>query len=176
MPYSVIVTLDAIVGATVEKMWDALSSVGIASEGQVQGNHPHITLGVYHDANKREAAAKVIRDLAAGYQATEIALSGYGIFPGQPCTLWAVPIVTRELLALHRELHASVPSDDPYYAPDRWVPHVTLARGLEASAVAAGVNALMPVWQSPSGRLARIELISFVPVVVLEAYSFESRQ
>ncbi len=175
MPYSVVVTLDAVVGATVEKMWDALSSVGIASEGQVQGNHPHITLGVYHDVIKREAAFKAIRDLAAGHKAADVALSGCGIFPGQTHALCAIPIVTGQLLALHRELHASVPSDNPHYAPDRWVPHVTLARELDASIVAAGVNALMPVWQSPRGRLARIELISFVPVIVLEAHSFGSR-
>jgi len=49
MPYSVIVCFDAITGACVEKMWEALASRGVASEGAVAGNHPHLTLGVYHD-------------------------------------------------------------------------------------------------------------------------------
>lgn len=176
MPYSVIATLDSNLGVAVEKMWETLASIGIASEGEVQGNHPHITLGVYNVANKCVAASKAIRDLAAVRQGANVTLSGYGIFPGERCTLWAVPIVTRELLALHRELHGSVTSDDPHYAPDRWVPHVTLARELAAATAIAGLDALAPAWQGPHGTLARIELISFVPVVVLGSYSFESRR
>jgi len=175
MPYSVIVSLDEVLSASIGRMWATLAGNGIASERAVPGNHPHVTLGVYHDETKSKAAGKTIRGMAVARDAIPIVLAGYGIFPGDRCTLWAVPTVTQALLTLHRELHAAVPSDDPYYAPDRWVPHITLARDLTPRAAAAGLEALSPIWQERHGFLVRIELITFVPVVVLEDYPLPQR-
>jgi 2'-5' RNA ligase len=172
VPYSVILALDEATSAVVENMWTTLASRGIASEGAVQGNHPHITLGVYHDEAKREIAAEVIRNFAGRREPIPFALSGYGIFPGAKCALWVVPTVTQALFAMHRELHRAVNSDDLRYAPDHWMPHITLARELEADDAVAGLRAIIPIWQELKGSLLRIELIRFVPVIVLEAYSF----
>jgi 2'-5' RNA ligase len=81
-------------------------------------------------------------------------------------------MVTQGLFALHRELHAAIKSDDPHYAPDHWMPHITLARELDMDDAVAGLRAIIPIWQDLQGSLLRIELVRFVPVTVLKAYSF----
>jgi 2'-5' RNA ligase len=103
-----------------------------------------------------------------------MSLSGLGAFPGNGTVLWAVPIVTRDLLARHQAIQTALPDlkVDAHYRPGAWVPHVTLSAALPDPGPA--LMALLSSWEPTTGFLDRVELVRFRPVEVL--YSSVCRQ
>jgi hypothetical protein len=81
-------------------------------------------------------------------------------FPGPQGTAMLLPVVTRELLALHAQVHARLGSyfgdSDPQYAPDSWVPHCTQSIFLSADELDATLRHLRTVPLPISGKLTSI--------------------
>lgn len=123
--------LDSQANAQVEALWAELRrEVGI---GGIAGAHlPHFSYhgAVSYDATRLETA---LRSFAAGCAPFSVRASGLGIFTS-PAPVLYIPIVRlAELSASHAALwdaitpYATDPS--PLYAPDLWMPHITLALG-----------------------------------------------
>ncbi len=60
----------------------------------------------------------------------EIVTTGLGIFTGKQPVLYIPIVKTRKLLEYHESLWAEIRpyliQSNPYYQPDRWMPHITL--------------------------------------------------
>jgi hypothetical protein len=71
-------------------------------------------------------------------------------------------VVDAELLAVHSAVHdvlaKRVKNPVAYYLPGSWIPHCTLADGLEPTAVTAGFAALYPVG-SIKARITEIAIV-----------------
>jgi 2'-5' RNA ligase len=97
---------------------------------------PHITLAAY-DSLDAAAMTMVLRHFADGLQAIPVRLSSLGLFPAASSVLFAAPVVSAEIPALHRAYHEAawsvIASCWAHYLPDRWVLHVTLGEGLTAA-------------------------------------------
>ncbi len=130
------------------------------------GYGAHITLAVYDEMDGRagqEAIASLIEDTAA----IPLRCAGFGIFPGPPCCLWLVPVVTPRLADLQAGLIAALPTGHPHYS-DGWIPHLTLADDLpDTAAAAAAVRLLGPAALPISGTLHRIDIVRFRPVEIV---------
>lgn len=69
--------------------------------------------------------------LAAATRPFSVRTAGLGLFPGERPVVFLAVVKTPELMAFHQRVWeqtidlAEAPS--PYYAPDRWVPHITVA-------------------------------------------------
>jgi 2'-5' RNA ligase superfamily len=90
-----------------------------------------------------------------------------GIFPGD--VIFFGPVVTDELLKLHRRFHAAFAhfSDScwAHYHPGVWVPHVTVAMNVKNVSIA--VEEVMRDWKPVSAKLDALRLIEFRPVRTL---------
>src|SRR5262249_47827123 len=76
---------------------------------------------------------RALRQFAGGVRPFRIRTAGLGVFTGPEPVLY-VPVVRDEPLSrLHRALWTAIAGAGrdllPHYAPERWVPHITLARG-----------------------------------------------
>jgi 2'-5' RNA ligase superfamily protein len=110
MPFAIELFFDAATDAAVRRVWAALAEQGIAPYLHESAAQPHISLAVYEGLD----------------------VSGWGVFPGaSESAVFAAPVVTSDLLAVHDEacaLLASVAREPAaYYLPGRWVPHCSLA-------------------------------------------------
>ncbi len=120
----------------IRAVWNELDAAGVPSLARHRHvtNRPHLTL----------ASAPRLPDLGAFLAVLPLAatLDGLVRFDGQAGVLaWSVRPEER-LLELQRQVWAAVADDNPQHAPDRWTPHITLAR--HTAPAAAGLLAGLP--------------------------------
>ncbi|MCL2592801.1 MAG: 2'-5' RNA ligase family protein [Defluviitaleaceae bacterium] len=102
---------------------------------------PHITIGAFNDIDV-DKAMKLTKDYCQNLKKFKIQLSNVGIFTWPKPVAWIGPVVTEELINLHKDLHKTLDFCDTkgleYYLPNNWVPHCTvdsLEDTVEASAL-----------------------------------------
>ena len=169
MPYAVVLCLDDDASARVERLWRALAEQAGDDDALRLGYPPHLTLAVLDEAAPADRVEEAAFRLARGWDALPVTLAGLGVFPGSPPVVWAAPVVTERLLARHAALQAALAPlpVHPHYRPGAWVPHVTLSQQGQSTAGRA-VEVAASVWDGPiGGRLDRIDLVRFHPVMVL---------
>jgi len=150
-------------------MWRKLAADGIDGDRDQLGYAPHITLAIYPDETPVHRLSTTIEAICRTWEPLPIRLSGLGAFPGDGTVLWAVPVVTAELLARHRTIQTAF-SDlnvHAHYRPGAWVPHVTLSGTLRDPG--AALTALLSNWKPITGFLDRVDLLRFRPVKVLQS-------
>lgn len=131
----------------IRRDWAILLDAGLPSQARHTGasNRPHITL----------LAAPAIPDTfdsalsALGhFLAIEATNAGLVVFrSGRRQVLARVVVVSGPLQQVHRSVHEALPSLPGIAAnclPDRWIPHITLARGMSADQIAQALELLPP--------------------------------
>lgn len=125
--------------------WDVLRRAGLPSQAShtAASNRPHITLLAApripgeHDT----ALASIAQALPL-----PIHIAGLVLFrTGRGQVLARLGVVSGALLELHRAVHDTlmdIPGVAGNCVPDRWVPHITLARGMDAGQVAQATDLL----------------------------------
>jgi 2'-5' RNA ligase len=106
----------------IRAVWDRLDAAGVSSMARHRHatNRPHLTL----------ASAPALPDLGVHLAVLPltVTLDGLVRFDGRAGVLaWRVR-PEEPLLELQRQIWAAVADDNPQHAPDRWQPHITLAR------------------------------------------------
>jgi len=113
------------------------------------GVAPHLSLALY-ERLVPAAIAVSLQHLADAQPALGIQLASLGLFAGPPSVLFAAPVVSTELIALHRAYHQATWAAGPRYRahslPESWVPHVTLGEGLRPATVPAAVGNMIAAW------------------------------
>ena len=135
--------------------WAALADAGLPSLASHTGesNRPHVTLAVT-DASGFERAAAGLLAVFAGW---DLARTGLGTAVGSPVLFgghrgrWVLArqlVPSRPLLTLHAAVHRSLQQHVPdarvieQTLPDRWTPHVTLARRIGAERLGEALSVL----------------------------------
>lgn len=135
--------------AAVRALWRELERAGVPSlDTRTHRRHrPHVSFAVAGGipARTREALADDLRLLSI----PNLWLSTLSAFPGPDSVLMLAAVVDTELLAVHSAVHdvlaKRVKAPSAYYLPGSWVPHCTLAQGIEPGQVIEGFAALYPV-------------------------------
>ncbi|MCR8671256.1 2'-5' RNA ligase family protein [Agrococcus sp. HG114] len=161
---SVELLLDPATEAAVRAEWEALAAAGLSSLAghEAPSNRPHVTLvtrstGVPHPLVV-DAPLPVPVELGAPL------LFG----DGDRRVLARAVVPSRALLELHAAVaRAAGPGDDlPHQLPDRWMPHVTLARRLRVVDLPAALALVGPRiegegvalrrWDASTGTVAHV--------------------
>lgn len=155
MVQSLELVLDETSEAAVRDQWRRLAEAGLPSLAHHQGasNRPHVTLDARDRAGDDDRLGRAGLPLPVALRLGGPLL--FGTRRGWVLTRHVV--VTTELVALHgRALDLLGAGTSPLTASDAWVPHVTLAHGLQPEQVALALEVLGP---DPSlaavGRAAR---------------------
>jgi 2'-5' RNA ligase len=122
------------------------------------GARPHLTLAVGAHVDL-ESGVDSLAELADAMTGELIVFGSFGQFAGDAFVLFLVPVVTEALLAFQRQVHervgGSLPVDQDLCAPGRWVPHCTLAMGLDRDDLSVALDvafaASLPITAQVSG-------------------------
>jgi 2'-5' RNA ligase len=167
MSFAVTLRFDEASAPAVEAMWRLLAECGIDADRNELGYPPHVTLAIYGDDAPFNRLQDGLALCASRWNAVPVSLSGFGLFPGSKSILWAAPVVTQQLLAVHTELQ-DILLELPvhaHYQTGAWVPHVTLSGPLVDPTRA--LAALIPLWRPLTGSLNRLDLVRFRPIKVM---------
>ena len=119
---------------------------------------PHVSVLLGTDMHDG-VPARLAR-LAAEREPLPVTLCAMATFPGSQGTVMLLPVVTRELLDFHAEVHARLGDmfgdSDPHYRPGAWVPHCTQSIFLDDAELDATLRHLRTVPLPLSGHLAGI--------------------
>jgi len=171
VPFAVHLDLDPHSAAALAPLIEAIERADSdAMTPRRTGIAPHLSLAVY-ERLVPAAITALLQHFADAQPAFGIQLASLGLFAGPPSVLFAAPVVSTELLALHRAYHQATRSAGPgcwaHYLPENWVPHVTLGEGLQPDTVPAAVGNVIAGWRPRPAVLRRISLVRFHPVEVL---------
>jgi len=166
MPFTVQLDLDAHTDAIMVAIADRLARVpGLETVRQIGDVH-HISLGVYGELPV-DLALPMLERFAETLPLLDVRLANVGIFEG--AVIFVGPVVTGELLELHRRFHAAFArfssSCCKHYFPGVWVPHVTVAMNVKSVSIA--VEEIMREWKPVPAKLEALRLIEFRPVRTL---------
>jgi 2'-5' RNA ligase len=153
--YAVELLFDPEADAAVREVWREVAAQTGNSVLPDLAGQPHITLAV-HEEQDAPQLDRAVRAFQA--PATPFLLGSAGSFPGNEGVAFLAPVVTDELLDLHRRWHAASPGSHEHYRPGHWVPHCTVGILLEGPALSEALEVArcaLPV----GGRLAEIALI-----------------
>ena len=141
---SVELLLDDELDAAVRREWRLLLDAGPPSQARHTGesNAPHVTVGVATSVTEAADAA-----LAPVHPTTgpDICLGGHLVFGGERFVLSRLVVPSADLLAIHHQVHEAwngMPGLPGTMRPGRWTPHVTLARWLDPTQLAAALEVL----------------------------------
>ena len=144
MVQTVELVVDDTTDAAVRRSWDLLAAAALPSQARHPGatNRPHVTLAV-----ASAIPASVDSRLAGAVSGLPlpVRLGGLVCFAGRRWILAGLVVPSAELLRVHSAVADVVlgcPGLSPLMFPDRWTPHVTLARGLTAEQVGAALGVL----------------------------------
>ncbi len=160
MSYSVSLWFDEDAEARVRNVWQRLEGVGV---GTFAGSpvRPHVTLAHSLDMDLGPFITNLSEQLES-HPSFELTFPGLGLFVDSG-VLYLSTIMTGALWALHREVaeltleHGTRSS--PYYLPDRWTPHCTLALTLTPKTMLDAVRFCQSVPFPLAARATRVGII-----------------
>jgi len=138
--FSVELVLDPETERAVREDWDRLLAADLPSAGRnpAPSNRPHVTLAV-RDHLDPSVFAGVASLLPVRIELGGVLLLGHR----DRFILTRHIVVNRGLLEVHGAVAELAGTPEPRYSntlPDRWTPHVTLARGLTATRLATALR------------------------------------
>jgi 2'-5' RNA ligase len=160
-------------GASIARdLWRRIEAVGHTTPGSL-GFDPHVTVCVF-DRCDPEAVAAALEGIDLGL-GRRVNFNSISSFRDSGVVYLSVADVGGALRAIHgvafERLEPMAHGVSPYYRPERWIPHCTLAerlteRAVEAVAALAHASHHWPIEGCVTARIARVCLIEFLPVVV----------
>ncbi len=140
--------------ARIEALWQTMErNLGVPAG--YPGAIPHLTFHIgNHDIDA--GADRIVEAVARRTPPLAISTSGLGIFGGSPPVLYLATARTPTVAALAHDLataldDAGFPSSDPYFAPEKWIPHITIAHrnlaGVELAPLLAWLVAQPLAWE-----------------------------
>lgn len=166
MPYAVELFFNPSLESRLRRACVALREGGIGGALLIDDvkARPHVTLCVCDDADV-EAMEYCARLIADATPAIPISLSSIGVFPTGQGVVFLAPVVSEELLEIHRALHEALDSFTqsawPVYSPARWVPHCTLVNNVPRQEFAGILDILSEMTFPISGEITEIGAAEF---------------
>jgi 2'-5' RNA ligase len=171
--FAVELLFDPAMEARLRALWKALAQAEVSSSMLDIGARPHVSLAVFERLDPTSMHAE-LDGFARENPPLEVTLSAVGTFPGAEGAVFIAPVVTPEMLDLHKRFHRrlaelSIPSL-AYYHPSNWTPHCTAAMEMPPDKIPAAVEICRNADVFGSARLVEVELIAFRPVRRLYAF------
>jgi 2'-5' RNA ligase len=151
--FSVELLPDARLDSALRAEWSRLIDAGLPSAGrhQAPSNRPHVTLAV----RERLDVTALVDSLPLPIELGGVLL--FGRARRYVLTRQVVP--SAALMELHAGIAARLGPPEARYAntaPDRWSPHMTLARGLDAEQLALALHVIEHPPLAGEGRALRV--------------------
>ncbi|ARJ21797.1 hypothetical protein B7492_11335 [Bacillus mycoides] len=160
--YAIIATFDRVFTYKIRELQSELTN--IIGTNQLAGVEPHITLADYNELDVNLYTEKLKEFVAFQENIAAVTFPSVGTFPTNR-TIFLAPTITDELLRLHHSYHDyfKVFHDNlqSYYVPGKWVPHCTIANGLNSNQL---LSVMEYIYEKFDVTLASIEKLKLIKV------------
>lgn len=159
----------------IRSLWDDLEKAGVPLGFDRSLIEPHITLSVVETEAGADGARSIsrledwCRAFAAALPQIPLHLMSLGVFPGAQGSVLFIGASSRGPVGDAFELfHGGLPEvcriADRVYTPAFWMPHVTLALGLDPTTLDKAIRVVMRRFEPLSSDAADLELYELMPV------------
>ncbi len=147
---------------------------GLPPSLEALNDRPHISLAVL-SASDPEPLLAQLASFARATPPFPLTLSTVSAFPSAEGVPFLSPAPTEALLRHHRGFHRLFGdrADNPYYQPDVWVPHCTLAGGLAPAQMAVAIEICLRMFKPLELTCREVGLIRFRPVTIIRTYPLQ---
>jgi 2'-5' RNA ligase len=172
MPYATVLFFEEDSERIIRGIWEGLAKEDIPLDFS-SDIRPHMTLGIYDELSCR-LCEKGLEKLAIRSANLSITFSSFGIFREPESVLFLASTTTKELLDFHAHIHSEL-SDwvkKPWelYLPGNWVPHCTLALGIQLDQFNKAISICSQLKLPLTLKTAQIGVVEFHPVNELFKY------
>ena len=162
MAYAVQLYVDAATEALIKQVWDKLAEKGVSDNMVKKGGRPNVGLSVFDDADPGEVSHR-LRQIAKEQRVVEARFEHLGTYCSKDGVLFLVPVVSPRFFLLHstvyKALNEVITGLRDGCKPNRYVPHLTVAYGLDKDTLSKTVslfsNKALPI----VGNFDRISLL-----------------
>lgn len=164
MPYAIAALFDAHSQAGIQALRARLAEVTGANA--LPEGRPHLTLAVVEELDA-EALRPALLAFCQSMPPLPLHLAAVGAFPTAEGIVYLAPVVTQPLLAAHaslcRVLTEAGYTPEPYYRPQNWVPHCTVAVNLAPDQVGAAVSLCLQADVFHADQLTQLMVARYPP-------------
>lgn len=175
MPFAVQLYVDAATEALIKQVWDKLAEKGVSDAMIRKGGRPNVGLSVFDDADPGEISYR-LRQLCKEQRCIEARFEHLGTYCSRDGVLFLVPVVSPRFFLLHSTVYKAlgdcITGLRDGCKPNRFVPHLTVAYGLDKETLSKTValfgNKALPI-------VGTFEKIAMVDLATMEdkcVYSF----
>lgn len=176
MPYTIAALFDA---ASESGLRDLRARLAQFAGAEVAAARPHLTLAIVNELDP-EALRPALLDFGQAMPPLPLHLAAVGAFPTEEGVVFLAPVVTRPLLAIHARLcdlldRVGFPPT-PYYRPQNWVPHCTVAINLRPDQVGEAVAICRQADVFHTDQLTQLAVAEFPPMRVIYSLPLRGRR
>ena len=175
MPHAVTIRPARAVRIGIRTLWDRLEEAGVPLGFDRALIEPHVTLAVVETDADGDAGHMPLsleawcRRFAAALPRFPLHFLTIGVFPGEQGSVLFLGVPAGGPLGeAYTAFHKGLPPDchvtDEVYGSALWMPHVTLALGLDAAALESALRVAARVFRPMSSAAADLELYELFPV------------
>ncbi len=165
--YGVVLSFDAHTEKAIRKLWKELSDHGISHYAQeIENRKPHLTIADYSELNNE---AEYCEQFARYYESASKMSLGFGTLGTflNSGALFLSPNPTKKLLDFHsdhhRHFHTYSDFSNPVYHPGQWIPHCTIANGLDGEKLSEALRYATKRLTAIEAEVREVSLIKIVP-------------
>lgn len=178
MAYALQLTFDPDTDAMVRGLWRRFAQMHMTHHLSESANRPHVTLAVYAELDL-VLAESTLSHLARCHGRLPLTFSHIGCFVRPSAVAFLAPIVTVDLLSLHRracETFAKVGREPVgLYVPGQWVPHCTIAMHMEDRVLPEVIEVGQEIHLPWTGFVTGVAVVEVSPTVPLFAADLDGR-
>ena len=177
MDYAILLHFDKNSEARIFDLWKEAAKSGGDSYLIDSGLRPHITLAIFEDTdiqsfcNKLEIFSKQIKKL-------DLKLGSIGTFASSQGVLYLSPIMTDELVELHKGFYKYFDGDldgiNSYYMPNNWVPHCSISINNSIETFVSILKRTIEIFEPLDIRIREVSIIESKPAIrYIKSYEIE---
>lgn len=175
MPFAVQLYVDTATEALIRQVWEKLAEKGVSDNMVKKGGRPNVGLSVFDDADPGEVSYR-LRQLCKIQRVVEARFEHLGTYCSKDGILFLVPVVSPRFFLLHSSVYKTL--GDVIIGlregckPNRFVPHLTVAYGLDKETLSKTVslfgNKALPI----VGNFDRVALVDLATMEEKCVYPF----
>jgi 2'-5' RNA ligase len=167
MPYAIELYFDAEAERAIREFRDKLTAAGVRPVLDELGDRPHVSLALVDKLDAREME-EALRNLAGNIRSFSIIFSGVDSFSGNEGVIYLSPAGSKPLLAAHAAMHQILVNkaliSNGYYLPGHWVPHCTVAYGVDAGLMGIAIESAKAGFRPMEVMVREIRMAFYRPV------------
>lgn len=176
MPFAIELYFDERTESLIKAIWEKLAEKGVSDRLAKKGTRPHVALAVFEDADAGDLAF-ILRQMSRDQAPVEARFEALGTYCSADGVLFLAPVVSPRFFLLHstviKSLGPMAIGLKETCRPNRFVPHCTIAYGLDkeslSRAVALFSNRALPI----VGQFNRIGLFDLAAGEDRCVYTFQ---